>query len=164
MSDSMFSGWGVRTLSTQDRGFNPIGYHLGTVWPHDNSIIALGLARYGYREEANRIAVAMVEAAAYTNYRLPEAFSGYPRAVSRFPVPFPTACSPQAWATAAPMALMRAMLGLEARDGELTVDPVVPHAFGRIEVRRIYAFGSSWDLEAVGRTGSVSRSSPTHGQ
>ncbi len=58
MSDSMFSGWGVRTLSTKDRGFNPIGYHLGTVWPHDNSLIALGLARYGYREEANRIAVA----------------------------------------------------------------------------------------------------------
>jgi glycogen debranching enzyme len=158
MSDSMFSGWGVRTLSTKDRGFNPIGYHLGTVWPHDNSIIALGLARYGYREEANRIAVAMVEAAAYTNYRLPEAFSGYPRTVSRFPVPFPTAASPQAWATAAPMAFVRAMLGLEIRDGELTVDPVVPHVFGRIEVQRIHAFGSYWDIEAVGRTGTVGRS------
>jgi glycogen debranching enzyme len=158
MSDSMFSGWGVRTLSTKDRGFNPIGYHLGTVWPHDNSIIALGLARYGYREEANRIAVALVEAAAYTSYRLPEAFSGYPRSVSRFPVPFPTACSPQAWATAAPMALMRAMLGLEVRDGELTVDPVIPHVFGRVEIRHIHAFGSWWDIEAVGRTGSVARS------
>jgi glycogen debranching enzyme len=164
MSDSMFSGWGVRTLSTKDAGFNPIGYHLGTVWPHDNSLIALGLARYGYREEANRITLAMVEAAAYTSYRLPEAFSGYPRAVSRFPVPFPTACSPQAWATAAPLALVRAMLGLEARGGELTLDPVVPHTFGRIEVRRIHAFGLSWDIEAVGRTGSVARSSTTDRQ
>ena len=71
MSDAMFSGWGVRTLSTQDRGFNPIGYHLGTVWPHDNSLIALGLARYGYREEANRIALAQIEAAAY--FELPPA-------------------------------------------------------------------------------------------
>jgi glycogen debranching enzyme len=158
MSDSMFSGWGVRTLSTKDRGFNPIGYHLGTVWPHDNSIIAMGLARYGYREEANRIAVAMIEAAAYTGYRLPEAFSGYPRSVSRFPVPYPTACSPQAWATGAPLAMMRAMLGLDARDGELTIDPVVPHAFGRVEISRIHAFGSYWDIEAVGRSGSVARS------
>jgi glycogen debranching enzyme len=163
MSDSMFSGWGIRTLSTKDKGFNPIGYHLGTVWPHDNSIIALGLARYGYREEANRIAVALVEAAAHTGYRLPEAFSGYPRSVSRFPVPFPTACSPQAWATAAPLALVRAMLGLDVHnlDGdsrELTVDPVVPQAFGRIEVHGISAFGSSWDIRTVGRTGSVTPS------
>src|SRR5262245_41296138 len=148
MSDSLFSGWGIRTLSTRDRGFNPIGYHLGTVWPHDNSIIAMGLSRYGYREEANRIAVAMVEAAATTGYRLPEAFSGYPRSVSRFPVPYPTACSPQAWATGAPLAMMRAMLGLDAANGELTVDPVVPHAFGRVEIRRIPAFSSYWDIQA----------------
>ena len=79
MSEAMFSGWGVRTLSTQDRGFNPIGYHLGTIWPHDNSLIAMGLARYGYREEANRIAIAQIEAASHFGYRLPEAFSGYPR-------------------------------------------------------------------------------------
>ncbi len=77
MSEAMFSGWGVRTLSTQDRGFNPIGYHLGTIWPHDNSLIAMGLARYGYREEANRIAIAQIEAASHFAYRLPEAFSGY---------------------------------------------------------------------------------------
>ena len=119
MSDAMFSGWGVRTLSTEDEGFNPIGYHLGTVWPHDNSLIAMGLARYGYRPEANRIALAMIEAAAFTGYRLPEAFSGYDRSVSPFPVPYPTACSPQAWATAAPLVFLRTMLGLAPRDGEL---------------------------------------------
>jgi len=157
MSDEMFSGWGVRTLSTHDRGFNPIGYHLGTVWPHDNALIALGLARYGYREEANRIALAQMEAASYTNYRLPEAFSGYGRSVSRFPVPYPTACSPQAWATAAPLGFLRAMLGLSAVDGALSLDPVVPDQVGRIGIRGIPAFGSRWDLSAVGRSGSVER-------
>src|SRR5262249_38088738 len=72
MSDHMFSGWGVRTTSTSDSGYNPIGYHTGTVWPHDNSLIAHGLARYGYRDEANRIIIAMLEAAKHSNYRLPE--------------------------------------------------------------------------------------------
>ena len=155
MSESMFSGWGVRTLSTQDKGFNPIGYHLGTIWPHDNSIIALGLARYGYREEANRIAVAQIEAASHFGYRLPEAFSGYPRAVSRFPVPYPTACSPQAWSTAAPLALLRAMLGLNAQHGELTLDPMLPENFGRVAVHGIAAFGSLWDVDVTGRNGAV---------
>jgi glycogen debranching enzyme len=140
-----------------DRGFNPVGYHLGTVWPHDNSLIALGLARYGYREEANRIALAMFEAATYTGYRLPEAFSGYSRSVSRFPVPYPTACSPQAWSTGAPLVFIRAMLGLDVRDGSLVIDPVVPSEVGRVAVHGISAFGSAWDVEAVGRSGSASR-------
>ncbi len=155
MSDAMFSGWGVRTLSTQDRGYNPIGYHVGTVWPHDNSIIAVGLARHGYREESNRIATALIDAAAFSGYRLPEVFSGYGRSMSRFPVPYPTACSPQAWATAAPMLLLRTMLGLEAVDGTLVLDPVVPQEIGGIAIRGIPAFGSLWDLEAVGRTGEI---------
>jgi glycogen debranching enzyme len=155
MSDAMFSGWGVRTLSTHDSGFNPIGYHLGTVWPHDNSIIALGLARYGYREEANRIALAQIEAASHTGYRLPEVFSGYSRSVARFPVPYPTACSPQAWSTGAPLIFIRTMLGLHASDATLTVDPAVPPSIGRIRIRGISAFGKRWDIEAVGHTGSV---------
>ena len=96
-------------------GYNPIGYHLGTVWPHDNSIIALGLARYGFRDEANRIALALLEAASFSDYRLPEAFSGYRRDSAPFPVPYPTACSPQAWATGAPLLFLRTMLGLRPR-------------------------------------------------
>jgi glycogen debranching enzyme len=163
MSDAMFSGWGVRTMATTDRGYNPIGYHLGTVWPHDNSLIVMGLARYGYREEANRIAIAQVEAASYTNYRLPEAFSGYARSVSRFPVPYPTACSPQAWASAAPLVYLRAMLGLDARDRELTLDPRIPVGFGRIAVRGIAAFGSRWDIEASGHAGTVHRAGAAPG-
>ena len=94
MSDALFSGWGVRTLSTDDEGFNPIGYHRGTVWPHDNSIIAYGLARYGFRDEANRIALAMLEAAAFSGYRLPEAFSGYPRRARPLPRPVPDGVQP----------------------------------------------------------------------
>ena len=157
MSEAMFSGWGVRTLSTEDRGYNPIGYHIGTIWPHDNSIVALGLARAGFRDEANRIALAQLEAAAFTDYRLPEAFAGFERSISRFPVPYPTACSPQAWATAAPFVFVQAMLGLEARDGELRLDPRVPEQIGRICVRRLHAFGAEWDVEAVGTEGDVRR-------
>ena len=155
MSEALFSGWGVRTLSKDDEGFNPIGYHLGTVWPHDNSLIALGLVRYGFREEANRIALALLEAATHSAYRLPEAFSGYDRSLSRFPVPYPTACSPQAWATAAPLLLVRAMLGVEARDRRLLLHPDVPEQIGRIFVSGAHAFGKRWDLEAIGKNGYV---------
>ncbi len=155
MSDALYSGWGVRTLSTDDAGYNPIGYHRGTVWPHDNSLIAQGLARYGFRDEANRIALSLLHAASFSRHRLPEAFSGYARSVGRFPVPYPTACSPQAWATGAPLLLVRAMLGLEARDGRLTVDPDLPDAIGSITITGIPAFGQRWDVHATGREGRV---------
>jgi glycogen debranching enzyme len=155
MSDSLFSGWGVRTLSTDDDGFNPIGYHLGTVWPHDNSLIALGLSRYGFREESNRIVMALLEAATYSDYRLPEAFSGYPRSAAPFPIPYPTACSPQAWATGAPVLFIQSMLGIEARDGTLHLNPHVPDEIGRIYVTNLSAFGTRWDVEAIGTKGHV---------
>jgi glycogen debranching enzyme len=158
MTDEMFSGWGVRTLSSASAGFNPIGYHVGTIWPHDNAIIATGMARMGFREESNRIALALVEAASYSHGRLPEAFAGFPRVVSRFPVPFPTACSPQAWATAAPFFLVSTMLGIGVHDGELVVDPFIPDSVGRIRISGIHAFGTRWDVDAKGREGSVSRS------
>jgi glycogen debranching enzyme len=155
MSDELFSGWGVRTLSTMDAGYNPIGYHCGTVWPHDNSIIVAGLVRYGFREEAKRISVAMLEAAQYFGYQAPEAISGYPRSHASFPIPYPTACAPQAWATGAPLLIGRAVLGMEARAGQLTLDPDVPEQIGRVFVHNLIAFGQRWDIEAVGRTGHV---------
>jgi glycogen debranching enzyme len=158
VSDRLFSGWGVRTLSTEDRGYNPIGYHVGTIWPHDNAVVALGLARNGFRDEANRIALAQLEAASFTGFRLPEAFAGFDRWISSFPVPYPTACSPQAWATGAPFVFIQAMLGLDARDGELLLDPSVPPEIGRLAIRRLHAFGCEWDVEAEGRDGSVRRS------
>jgi glycogen debranching enzyme len=157
MSDLLFSGWGVRTLSTEDRGYNPIGYHVGTIWPHDNAIAALGLARSGFRDEANRIALAQLEAASFTGHRLPEAFAGFERWISRFPVPYPTACSPQAWATGAPFVFIQAMLGLDARDGELRLDPSVPAEIGRIVIRRLHALGCDWDVEAAGNVGEIRR-------
>jgi glycogen debranching enzyme len=154
-TDGMWSGWGVRTMSWDDAGYNPIGYHVGTVWPHDNSIISAGLARYGLREEANRIATAMLEAAAFTDFRLPEVFAGYSRDEAPFPVRYPTASSPQAWATAAPFLWFRVALGLEPRDGRLTVDPLVPEALGRVHLKGIHSAGRQWDVKAWKTTGSV---------
>jgi glycogen debranching enzyme len=159
MSDALFSGWGVRTLSTHDHGYNPIGYHAGTVWPHDNAIVALGLAQAGFRDEANRVALAQLEAASFTGFRLPEVFAGFERTISRFPVPYPTACSPQAWATGAPFLFIQAMLGLGASDGMLQLDPSVPDEIGRIVIRRLHAFGAEWDVEASGGEGEVRRTS-----
>jgi len=157
LSDSLFSGWGVRTLSTEDRGYNPIGYHAGTVWPHDNALVALGLARAGFRDEANRIALAQLEAAAFTGFRLPEVFAGFERRISRFPVPYPTACSPQAWATGAPFLFVQVMLGLQTHEGVPRLDPHVPDEIGGITLRRLHAFGAEWDVEAAGAEGEIRR-------
>jgi glycogen debranching enzyme len=148
MGPKLYSGWGVRTMAEGEGGYNPIGYHVGTVWPHDNAFIAMGLRRYGYREEAARVAMHMLEAATYFKGRLPEAFAGYRRELTEFPVEYPTACSPQAWASGAPLLLLRAMLGLEPVDGHLLVDPAIPSMLGQLELLdipgrwgRIDAFG-----------------------
>jgi glycogen debranching enzyme len=148
MGPKLFSGWGVRTLAEGEARFNPIGYHVGTVWPFDNSFIAWGLRRYGYREEAMRVAAGILDAAVFFDGRLPEAFGGYERALTRYPVQYPTACSPQAWSTGAPLLLMRTMLGLEPVGEHLVVDPAIPTAIGHMELLdipgrwgRVDAFG-----------------------
>jgi len=122
----MFSGWGVRTMAEGEGGYNPIEYHNGTVWPHDNSLIAAGLKRYGHGEAAARVAYAILEAATYFDWRLPEVFAGYPRTRTQFPVEYPTASSPQAWATGTPLLLLRVILGLEPRGDSLAIDPLLP--------------------------------------
>jgi glycogen debranching enzyme len=132
MGDRLFSGWGVRTLATGQAAFNPLSYHDGTVWPHDNSLIAAGLARYRRREEAGQIAMAMFEAATHFDHRLPEVFAGYPRSLTKFPVQYPTACSPQAWAAGTPLLLIRVLLGLEPHGHQLTSTPYVPDAIGSL--------------------------------
>jgi glycogen debranching enzyme len=134
MGDRLFSGWGVRTMAEGEGGYNPIGYHVGTVWPHDNSIIAWGLRRCGYRKEAAQVAAGILEAATFFKGRLPEAFAGYRRDLTGFPVEYPTACSPQAWATGTPLLLLRTMLGLEPIGDHLLVDPAVPRTVGHLEV------------------------------
>lgn len=156
MSEKMFSGWGIRTISTDDRGYNPIGYHSGTIWPHDNAIVAAGLARYGFRDAANQIAQAQFEAAAFSDFRLPEAFAGFERSISPFPVPYPTACSPQAWATVAPFVFLRCMLGWQVRgDRKVHLEPRIPEQLGRIRMTRVHALGELWDVEAIGNKGYV---------
>ncbi|TDC81477.1 amylo-alpha-1,6-glucosidase [Micromonospora sp. KC606] len=133
----LYSGWGVRTLATGEGRYNPIGYHVGTIWPFDNAFIAWGLRRYGFDQEAGRIAEGIIEAAEYFDGRLPEAFGGYDRTLTRYPVLYPTACSPQAWSTGTPLLLLRTMLGMEPRGEYLVTRPAVPASMGRIELLHI---------------------------
>ncbi|MEU8299379.1 glycogen debranching N-terminal domain-containing protein [Micromonospora sp. NPDC048909] len=146
----LFSGWGVRTLADDQGRYNPIGYHVGTVWPFDNSIIAWGLWRYGYREEAGRICDAILAASRFFDGRLPEAFAGYERNLTDYPVRYPTACSPQAWSTGTPLLLLRVMLGLEPQGQHLIIDPAVPEGMGRIELLDIP--GRWGKVDALGRS------------
>ncbi|HLY35011.1 MAG TPA: amylo-alpha-1,6-glucosidase, partial [Jatrophihabitantaceae bacterium] len=113
MSDQMFTGWGIRTLATSMARYNPMSYHNGSVWPHDTALCAAGLMRYGFVDEAQRVAVSLLDAAKSFSHRLPELFCGFDRAEFTAPVPYPAACSPQAWAAAAPISLLRTLLQLE---------------------------------------------------
>ncbi len=148
LGSRLFSGWGVRTLAEGEGRYNPIGYHVGTVWPFDNSFIAWGLRRYGFKEEAARVASGILDAAEFFDGRLPEAFGGYERSLTKYPVQYPTACSPQAWSTGAPLLLLRTMLGLEPHGDDLIIDAALPTSIGRLELLdipgrwgRIDAFG-----------------------
>jgi glycogen debranching enzyme len=160
MSHTLNSGWGVRTMSDGDRGFNPIGYHTGTVWPHDNSLVMAGLVRYGYRQYANRIATSMLDAARHFDYRLPEVFAGYTKEMTPFPVAYPTACSPQAWATGAPVLFLTCMLGLrpDPQTGKLHADAVLPEACQRLELRGVEALGRRFDIRVRGGHAEVRES------
>ncbi|MEU1681184.1 glycogen debranching N-terminal domain-containing protein [Micromonospora zamorensis] len=146
----LFSGWGVRTLAEDEGRYNPIGYHVGTVWPFDNSIIAWGLWRYGFRNEAGLICDTMLAASRYFEGRLPEAFAGYARDLTDYPVEYPTACSPQAWSTGTPLLLLRVMLGLEPQGEHLIIDPAVPPGMGRVELLDIP--GRWGKVDALGRS------------
>jgi glycogen debranching enzyme len=137
MSRKLFSGWGIRTMAEGEGGYNPIEYHDGTVWPHDTSIIAAGLARHGFRDEAATLCAVLFGAALHFRFRLPEVFAGYDRAATAFPVEYPTASSPQAWAAGAPLLAIRTLLGLEPAGDHLAVDPVLPKIIRRLEVRGI---------------------------
>jgi glycogen debranching enzyme len=134
MSERLFSGWGIRTMAEGDGAYNPIGYHVGTVWPHDTSVVVMGLRRYGLAQEAARVALAVLQSALFFQGRLPEAFAGYARAMTIHPVEYPTACSPQAWSSATPLLLLRSMLGLEPVGEDLVVRPALPAESERIEL------------------------------
>ena len=150
MAERMFSGWGIRTLADGEPAYNPLGYHLGTVWPHDTAMIAVGLRRYGFDEDFTRVHEALLDAAAGAgDLRLPELFAGFARTEFETPVPYPVACQPQAWAAGAIPYLGRAALGVTAdglRNRLRIRRPSLPHWLDRVEVDGLRIAGSEVDL------------------
>jgi glycogen debranching enzyme len=146
----MFTGWGIRTLSSKELRYNPLGYHIGTVWPHDNSIIANGLYRYGYHDQFSEIFTAMYEAASsYNLFRLPELFAGFDRGKHNVPIKYPVACSPQAWSSGTIPFMLMSALGFrpDALNNRLTlVDPYLPPWLNQVDIRNLRVGGSLIDL------------------
>jgi glycogen debranching enzyme len=165
-----FSGWGVRTIAQQEARYNPIAYHNGSVWPHDNALIALGMARYGFKQEAARLLEGLFSTATHFDLRrLPELFCGFMRRPHGGPTAYPVACIPQAWAAAAPFGLLAACLGLEIRHERLELrlkDPVLPDFLDEVVIRnlrigpetvdlRLKRHGSDVAANVLSRSGSV---------
>lgn len=150
LAPDMFSGWGVRTMSKSAVAYNPMSYHNGSVWPHDNALIAAGFKRYGFVRSTNRVATALFDAAIQADYmRLPELFCGFTRRTPNRPVSYPIACSPQAWAAGSPFLMLQAMLGISARAhvNLLTVNkPHLPPWLNTVEVRNLSVGGSRISL------------------
>jgi glycogen debranching enzyme len=145
MAPDMFSGWGIRTMSSADAGYSPIEYHNGTVWPHDSAIVGEGMRRYGFGSEAGVLAQALIEAAEAFEHRLPEVFAGFPRDRTRLPIEYPTASRPQAWSAAAPLLVLRSVLGLDVDHDRLHSTPAVPSAFGSLRLRSVAIRGTRAD-------------------
>ncbi|HEX5512735.1 MAG TPA: glycogen debranching N-terminal domain-containing protein [Actinomycetales bacterium] len=143
-SRAMFNGWGIRTLSTQMGAYNPMSYHNGSVWPHDSALVASGLMRYGFVDQAQGIAKGLLDAARAYAGRLPELFCGFDRTAYPEPVPYPSSCSPQAWAAASPLQLVRMLLRFDPDipNGRAWLAPQWPKQFGRLEVTNIPLAGT----------------------
>jgi glycogen debranching enzyme len=160
MSPAMFTGFGVRTLSSEMGAYNPVSYHNGSVWPHDNAIIAGGLMRYGFVEEAQRIALGLLAAAGHMQGRLPELFSGFDREEFPSPVPYPTSCEPQAWAAATPLYLLRTLLRFDPwiPFGRVWCEPAVPDELLPLSIQGVHVAGarvgvdvteSGWEMHGL---------------
>ncbi len=150
LSPAMFSGWGIRTVAMTAARYNPMSYHNGSVWPHDNGLIAMGMARYGQKHAAAQVFGALFDAASYMDLRrLPELFCGFARRQHNAPTQYPVACSPQAWASATTLALLQATLGLELFDGSREVAfyrPVLPQFIDHVHLRNLRLSGGSVDV------------------
>jgi glycogen debranching enzyme len=150
LGDELWSGWGIRTMSSSDAAYNPISYHNGTVWPHDTSLAAWGLVRYGRWDEARRIVRTLLGAAEHFDWSLPEVFAGFARTETPFPIAYPTAARPQAWAAGAPVLCLQLLLGLrpERRETRLVTDspPDVPRWAGTMRLQGVRAFDRIWDV------------------
>ena len=157
MDSNFFTGWGIRTLASNEVRYNPMSYHNGSVWPHDNSLIAAGFARYGFRTEAARVFAGLFAASTHIELRrLPELFCGFVRRQGQGPTFYPVACSPQAWAAAAPLSLVESCLGLsfDIERGEIGFDrPVLPDFMEEIGLRRLSLKGALVDV-CLRRTGA----------
>ena len=153
MGAPLWSGWGVRTMSANDAAYNPLSYHNGTVWPHDNSLIAWGLARAGHWAECQRIVRRMLEAAGHFGWQLPEVFSGLRRADTPFPIAYPTAARPQAWAAGTPVLLLQLLLGLQPDRTRQLLESVAPAELpawaGDVRLSGVRAFDRPWDVRLV---------------
>lgn len=157
LSPEMFTGWGVRTLASSMSAYNPMSYHNGSVWPHDNALVAAGLMRYGFVEHAQRIATGLIDAAGFFGGRLPELFCGFDRTEFEAPIPYPTSCSPQAWAAASPLLLLRTLLGFdpEVPDGRLWLAPALPAGLGDLSIERVAVAGARMTVAVADGTATT---------
>ena len=170
MSRESFSGWGIRTIAQDEPRYNPMSYHNGSVWPHDNAMIAQGLAHYGLKVEAARVFEGLISAATHQeSRRLPELFCGFMRRPHRGPTAYPVACSPQAWAAASPFSLLAACLGLELAYDRNQIrfrEPVMPRLLNELVIRnlrlgashvdvRLHRYGQDVTANVLSRKGSL---------
>jgi glycogen debranching enzyme len=144
--EELWSGWGIRTMSTGDAAYNPLTYHNGTVWPHDTSLAAWGLCRSGHAGDLDGIARTLFQAARFFDWSLPEVFAGFHREETPFPIAYPTAARPQAWAAGTPVLLLRLLLGLEPdpSSGMLRTAEAAPEWMNGLELSGVRALGRSW--------------------
>ena len=142
LREDMFTGWGIRTMSTRDGGYNPLVYHCGTVWPHDTAIVAEGMRRYGFRDEAAIVCQALFDAAERFTNQLPEVFAGFQRDETAVPIEYPDALKPQSWAAAAPLLALRTVVGMDAVGGKLRSRAHLPEGWGSLQLRNVRVHGS----------------------
>jgi glycogen debranching enzyme len=160
MRSDLFSGWGVRTISTDSVRYNPMSYHNGSIWPHDGALVAMGLAKYGYKHEVEKIFNGLFRAAIYMeNLRMPEVFCGFGRREGEAPTLYPHACAPQAWAAGCVYSLVQSLLGLEIDAAKRNVSFEFPRLPETIETMRIHGLevdGGTVDLEVQNYHSDVS--------
>jgi glycogen debranching enzyme len=150
LSAESFSGWGVRTVAASEAGYNPMGYHTGSIWPHDNALIASGLARYGFGEKALQLLTGQFEAGMHFElHRMPELFCGFAQDPGESPVLYPVACAPQAWSAASVFLLFQACLGLEINGVDQQIyftRPQLPASLGELRIHNLEVAGATIDL------------------
>jgi glycogen debranching enzyme len=150
LADDMFSGWGIRTLSSRERRYNPMSYHNGSVWPHDNGILAAGFRRYGLTSAVLAVASSLFEASRFfERQRIPELFCGFPRQPHYGPISYPVACAPQAWSAGTPLQILTALCGLQAHAGDnrlTSSHPVLPSWLKFVEIYNVRVGSSSLDI------------------